>query len=300
MRKLFVVTGGISNDCVSFFISLFRPFKLSTSINTQKGVLNFSSNEEVKSVCKTIRDKGFYIFDLKLSEEYIEDLTNLAMNINCFARSSNNSIKVKIGSQEKFDYPRYDFNTNELLGNKTICNLVTDQSLKVLAGEYLGSTPICDLITMWWSFPSDQYHSEAAQIYHFDMDRFKFLKFFFYLTDVDEETGPHCYVESSHRRLPFRVRRDGRFSDKIIEEVYGKHNIKKLIGPKGTIMAVDTRGFHKGEPLIHGRRLLFQIEFSNSLFGMNYPLLVKKNIHPEYLIKFEQDRDTYLKIFNKV
>ena len=32
-------------------------------------------------------------------------------------------------------------------------------------------------------------------------------------------------------------------------------------------MAVDTRGLHKGLELIDGERLIFQIEFTNSLFG---------------------------------
>ena len=37
-------------------------------------------------------------------------------------------------------------------------------------------------------------------------------------------------------------------------------------GPRGTIFAEDTRGLHKGKHLLTGDRLLFQLEFSNSLF----------------------------------
>jgi hypothetical protein len=97
------------------------------------------------------------------------------------------------------------------------------------------------------------------------------MKFFFYLTDVSSDTGPHCYVKGSHKILPLELRRDGRFSDEEISESYGSKNLIEICGKKGTILAVDTRGFHKGKELLKDNRLLLQLEFANSMFGQTYP-----------------------------
>jgi hypothetical protein len=40
--------------------------------------------------------------------------------------------------------------------------------------------------------------------------------------------------------------------------------------PRGTIIAEDTRGLHKGKHVTRNDRLIFQLEFSNSLFGSYY------------------------------
>ena len=124
---------------------------------------------------------------------------------------------------------------------------------------------------MWWSAAfSRKASSEAAQLYHFDMDRFKFIKFFFYLTDVDSSNGPHCYIRGSHKWLPDRLWKDGRIQDAEIFENFHKQDIVEITGKKGTIIAVDTRGLHKGKVLEKGERLIFQVEYANSLFGAEY------------------------------
>jgi hypothetical protein len=151
-----------------------------------------------------------------------------------------------------------------------------------------------DLIAMWWSAP---FHgaakSEAAQMYHFDLDRIKFLKFFFYITDVDSETGPHCYVRKSHKRLPPSLLKEGRLTDDEVEIGFGKENMMELGGKRGTIMAVDTRGLHKGKDLVMGKRLLFQIEFANSMFGQYYEPGKKPSLKPEFATQFEKYKYTY-------
>jgi hypothetical protein len=129
------------------------------------------------------------------------------------------------------------------------------------------------LVTMWWSLavPSNQQEqSAAAQLFHFDLDRLSFLKFFVYLTDVTPLNGPHCYVAGSHRGFKnAKLQRDGRFSDAEIKAHYPSEEVQ-IVGQKGTIFVADTKGFHKGLPLESGERLIFQIEFSNSLFGAPY------------------------------
>jgi ectoine hydroxylase-related dioxygenase (phytanoyl-CoA dioxygenase family) len=126
---------------------------------------------------------------------------------------------------------------------------------------------------MWWSLavPSSvQERSSAAQLYHFDLDRLSFLKFFIYLSDVDVTNGPHCYIAGSHRGFKsVELLRDGRFSDDEIKRHYPNEEVR-ITGKRGTIFVADTKGFHRGLPLESGERLIFQIEFCNSLFGAPY------------------------------
>jgi hypothetical protein len=138
---------------------------------------------------------------------------------------------------------------------------------------------------MWWSRPfHGKASTEAAQLYHFDMDRIKFLKFFFYLTDVTPETGPHCYVRGSSKRKPAPILRDGRISDEEIDRHYPKADLVEICGGTGSIIAVDTRGWHKGKALTQGERLLLQFEFTNSMFGQNYPRThLSKDTSPSFL-----------------
>src|SRR5690606_10997252 len=99
--------------------------------------------------------------------------------------------------------PRYNFSRASILRSRELQQLIFDDSLRAVAQEYLGCKPILDHLAFWWSAPFEgKARSEAAQMYHFDMDRIKFLKFFFYITDVNPNNGPHCYVRGSHKSLP--------------------------------------------------------------------------------------------------
>jgi hypothetical protein len=115
------------------------------------------------------------------------------------------------------------------------------------------------------------------------MDRIKFLKFFFYLTDVDTTNGPHCFIRHSHQRKPQPLLRDGRIGDEEMQQYYPPEDIVEITGPAGSISAVDTRGFHKGKPLQKGHRLVLQLEYTTSLFGANNGQIVipRSEVCPE-------------------
>jgi hypothetical protein len=292
LRKIFALTGGRSNDALTYFIQKKRPYQSPEKVESVLGALK---KTQIQAIADDIRQNGYHFFDVRLSEEIIDRIYKFSSQLECSITGLNkNGFK-----NSNPGWPRYDMATNDLIQNEDLCRLILDPGFKSIAGEYLGSEPICDLISMWWSCPSSGFHKEAAQMYHFDMDRIKFLKFFFYLTDVTEDTGPHCFIEGSHRTLPLRFRRDGRFRDEPLLKYYSKALEKRFVGKRGSIIAVDTRGFHKGEPLVRGERLIFQIEFSNSLFGMNYPEHDINKLHPDFKNQFFTQAQNYLQIFGK-
>jgi hypothetical protein len=298
-RKLFVLTHGKSNDLLSDEISQ-KIGKYSDIV--MQGVLgNISQDMLIKAVNK-MRQDGYYIFDQKLDTAAVEEIYRYAQQTPASYIDVNNSGQAYTQDQIIFDSkkpvsPRYQFNDTQVLSCLPLQKLIFDRSLFAFAQEYLGCKPILDIVAFWWSAPfGGKARNAAAQMYHFDLDRIKFIKFFFYLTDVDTLTGPHCYVKGSHKTLPKEIDRDGRFEDEEIAAVYGAENLLELAGKKGTIMAVDTRGFHKGKELEHGERLLFQIQYTNSMFGQSYDSFDAKLIFPEYADQIQEYSYSYQNI----
>jgi hypothetical protein len=173
----------------------------------------------------------------------------------------------------KFGNALFQFDEAKLVADDGVWEVCRMPAFAEVARQYLRCEPILDLVTMWWSLavPSNQQEqSAAAQLFHFDLDRLSFLKFFVYLTDVTPANGPHCYIAGSHRGFRnIKLQRDGRFSDAEIKAYYPSEEVQ-IVGQKGTVFVADTKGFHKGLPLESGERLIFQLEFSNSLFGAPY------------------------------
>jgi ectoine hydroxylase-related dioxygenase (phytanoyl-CoA dioxygenase family) len=152
---------------------------------------------------------------------------------------------------------------------------MADWSILAVAQDYLRSSPILDIVAMWWHTAfSDRPDARAAQMFHFDMDRPRWLKFFVYLTDVTPESGPHCFIRGSHRTgaIPpdLLARGYARLDDDVVAAHFAPEDHIRFVGKKGTIIAEDTRGLHKGQHVERGDRLVFQLEFTNTLFGGAY------------------------------
>ena len=267
LRKLYYTSNGQFNNKISNKISLSTPPEFKSDPAT--GILGTLDEVDIKKISEKIKMDGYYIFETELKEEMINDLMEFSLNTDARLIPSD-STKFEKYNREEPSAVKYQFQEQDLIQNKTVQSIMADNSLIAVAQNFLGTTPILDMISMWWSTTlSKEASTEVAQLYHFDMERIKFLKFFIYLTDVDENTGPHCYVKgSTSREIPEEVKKDGRIPDHEISKAYGKDNLIEITGKKGTILAVDTSGFHKGKKLEKDDRLLFQLEFTNSLFGI--------------------------------
>jgi len=176
---------------------------------------------------------------------------------------------------------RYDVAEADILASAAAQRLVADPSLLAIAQAHLRAEPVQDLVAMWWSAAVDGGDtSAAAQRYHFDLDRLRFLKVFVFLTDVDDETGPHVYVRGSHRDQPAALRRDHRHTDAAVAAAHPGAE-RRITGPRGTVFLADTIGLHKGLELRRGHRLVFQTEYATSLFGGPYDQVAIPEPSPE-------------------
>jgi len=277
MSQLFCLTGGHSNDMLSRVIGFFRkPYAISAA----SGILGEMDSGSREHVLSSLRRHGYHVFPTRLPDELCDRLLAFATSQRC------DSVPVDgdpSGTLVSAVYPRqsplaarYEFDSQSLLHNRDVQDIVADHSLVAVAQDYLEAKPVLDVLSMWWHTAFlGRPDSRAAQFFHFDMDRPKWLKFFIFLTDVDTLTGPHVFVEGSHRTgaIPASLRGKGqvRYSDEEVGLAFPGERQREFTVARGTVVAEDTRGLHKGKHVEAGDRLILQVQFSNSLFGMTYP-----------------------------
>jgi hypothetical protein len=277
MINLYCLTKGYSSDFLSLWISLVRK---SYPLPDADGILGNLSGGEVERINNILNDKGYYVFDQKLPEHLCDALLQFALNSEC--RITVKSDGSRATQQPLIKYNRehpegllYVFDVESVINNSDVQGLIADKSLIAIAQAYLNSQPVLDFPSFWWSTAASPEASvEAAQLYHFDMDRIKWLKFFIYLTDVEEKNGPHTFIAGSQKSggTPLKLLSKGysRLTDKAVEECYRSKDVISFAAPRGTIIAEDTRGLHKGAHVREGDRLVLQLQFSNCLFGTTF------------------------------
>jgi hypothetical protein len=224
-------------------------------------------------------DPGAYLGRLKrdgaipgpsLSDEDVRYLRDFAERMPCFADRDPAlgfylkdlaAIEQKIG--KNLLLAQY-FNVQD---DPVVARLSKDPFLLSLAAAYLGVEPKLMSVNMWWTFPvnaSAEDRSKHAHVFHYDLDDIKFIKFFFYLTDVDGESGPHVFVRGSNREVRYKntFLKSKRFSDEEVVAAYGIDNVVEVCGKAGSCLIEDTITLHKGVTPLRHPRLLLQFEFS--------------------------------------
>ncbi len=153
---------------------------------------------------------------------------------------------------------------NSHVGNHKIEDVLRAPHLLALANrpeilglveKVLGCKPAITSLSAWWSYatPIGPQHAEH---YHRDVDDWRFIKLFVYLTEVGPDQGPHVYVLRSAKSPSLRAIR--RLTDEEVDTVFPGDVVRTVTGQAGSAFLEDTSGIHKGTPVRAGRRLLFQ------------------------------------------
>lgn len=264
LRRLHAKTNGRFND-------LWLAGARRLSPHTVKPVCGFLGDwsvDELASLAATVEREGIAVLDRRLPEALCRELEHYARNTPSLPLGQ---IVPELYHAQSAKALRYDFDPRTLLNQPLAASIAQDGTFAAIAGAYFRSRPQFDFLTMWWTTAKGtRDYSGAAQMFHYDMDRIYFLKFFIYLSDVGPANGPHVYVARSHRRKHAALREDRRFEDADIHAQYPAEHVRTITGARGLIFVADTRGLHKGEPLRHGERLVLQVEYAINRFGQNY------------------------------
>jgi hypothetical protein len=141
-----------------------------------------------------------------------------------------------------------------------IFEIVNNPVVLGAVARVLGATPTISYMAVWWSLPAGDGTAQQAENFHRDFDDWRFVKYIVYLTDVDEDSGPHIFIPGSHKQnklLPIR-----RYTAAEIAGAFGQGNEKPFVGPAGTSFLENTYGFHRGLPAKSKPRLALAATYS--------------------------------------
>lgn len=175
-----------------------------------------------------------------------------------------------------------EYRTSALLQSDTIMDIANDPFLVRTAAQFLGCKPTISNMSVWWSFPTDG-SAQEAENYHRDVDDWRFVKFFLYLSDVDSDSGPHRFVRNSHRSN--RLTNLKRITDEEVSANFPLEDQLEMTGKAGDAFMELTFGLHKGQPPRKHRRLLLQVEYSvNPVAVYDYsPMKLESFSHDPYI-----------------
>lgn len=233
---------------------------------------------EVDKAVESLQQLGYYQ-GINLPPNVINEITHFAYSKRIQARNCNNlsfiyADKKQLQTEDDTNTFVYGSYADLRSGLSVIKKLENDPKLLKIAAQYLDCEPALIRTDLSWCFVAERSLYEkngAAQIlFHYDLDDYHALKFFFFLTDVDLSSGPHFCIRGSHKKkkllhqLSFLIGR----SDHEIIDYYGKENLVTIQGQAGFGFAEDTFCFHRGTPPVSKDRLMLQIEFAVNNYGI--------------------------------
>jgi len=168
--------------------------------------------------------------------------------------------ELKKGQEYLRAHTNYAAVAEPLLNCDQAIPLAFEQQLIDIASGYLECVPAIGGLNLRKSFRNNLPEFDTL-FFHVDPNSPKFLKFFFYLNDVDESGGPFCYVRGSHRRRFPGWQRKYRWELDEIAPVYGADNVLLLTAKVGDIIVADTNGFHRGTKITGQDRGMLTVDY---------------------------------------
>ena len=226
------------------------------------------------SVASVLDADGLWV-GLRLPDATVDAIRNFALRTPCYGNFDRRYVFLP-GEHEAAER-RYGVGliTGQYLDAVEQCEAIralrADAALWRIAEAYLRSRPIAITTRLWWSFPSDSgaardYHMAGQERFHFDLDDWRSVKFFFYLTDVDADCGPHVMLRGSHRfhTAAHQISPMVGKTEAEVVAAYGRANVATVCGPAGLGFAEDPFAFHMGRAPRTRPRLMAEVEFGVS------------------------------------
>ncbi|MBE9080050.1 hypothetical protein IQ241_22620 [Romeria aff. gracilis LEGE 07310] len=229
-------------------------------------------NLDVSRVVTDLREHGIFA-GIFLPETVLRDLHQYVDSQYCFAGGRTN-LGVRFSNKNELDKiygkPFYVARFFNISANcPAILKLANDPKVREIASKYIGKPAIYTGSSMFWTYPirNKSYDSDQQKFsqYHYDLDDFSGVRFCFYLSDVDFDSGPHVCIRGSHRKrsllhtLNFLSRVQ---LESELRKVYQDDQFMTLKGQAGFGFIEDTFCFHKGEVPAKRPRLFLQLHFT--------------------------------------
>ncbi len=237
-----------------YFIKNFNKNKKIITVPTIFSEINHSN------ALKKLQNDGIFD-DIFLPQSEVNKILEYCKN-NKFNFNRNKNYKLDFSNRfNQKDLYIMNIN-NPHLNCHTIDKIARDEKIINLIKDYFEMNPIISSSQIFWSIPCFDENNNIIEPpnneygYHYDVDGFKFLKLFFYLTDVkDEKDGSHIYIKRGNKNKKLIQGVYRRVSDKFIEKNFSEQ-IYEIFGKKGKGFLEDTSNYHKGSAPFNERGIL--------------------------------------------
>ncbi len=274
MRKFSRFTGSLSSAAATLE-PVVRPTELALTRSD-----SYFQDVDVDRIVDELKQDGLCL-GIDLPKAVVQEILDHAYSTPCYASSAISQSDPSLGfyyheksAAEKalgrrIALARY-LNTAALC--PAIKKLQADPVLLEIAAKYLDTKPVHQGNRLYWNFATEltrQEKSATACMFHYDVDDYRCLKFFFYLTNVDEYGGPHVCVRGSHQKKKlqhFLLRK--REEDQDIIDYYGPEAVEVICGGPGYGFVEYPLCFHKATAPIRQDRLLLQVQYARNDYGI--------------------------------
>lgn len=217
--------------------------------------------------------------NIKLPEKTVKEIVNFAESAK-YLGNANSRYSFHLCEKDRAEkqhqqtfFSAHHFNPSQKC--EAIAKLERDPFLWKVAAKYLETDPVLIGSRMWWTFATKQELSESVRgffRFHYDLEDYRFIKFMFYLTDVDTNSAPHVCVRGSHKnkKLQYQFSLLREREDREIVDFYGKDKIEIICGKAGFGFVEDFYCFHKATVPKTKNRLMLEIKFAMNDYGLFY------------------------------
>lgn len=225
--------------------------------------LELSAKAEV--MVADLQTRGYHLLAGGLAQKQIDEILDVLKNERCTDPYRPEKGKFAYPDEVPEESHLAHYSADALLRCPHLLEFANQPDVLAAIERILGCKPTLSGIYCWWSIPGKS-KPEEAQFFHRDVDDWSFVKLLVYLTDVDEESGPHAFVSGSHN--DDRLLGKSRFSESDVHRAFGEETVVRFTGKRGTAFLENTFGIHRGTPPKSKERLLLQ--FFYTLLPVHY------------------------------
>jgi hypothetical protein len=235
-------------------------------------------NLDANKIVESLQTDGLYL-NINLPDNILKEILIFARSIE-YVGNANIRYSFYLSEKDKAEqkYQQTFFSAHHLDPSKhsqAILKLERDPLLWEVAAKYLETDPVLIGSRIWWTFATKQELSESVKGYFqfdYDLEDYRFIKFMFYLTDVDKSSAPHVCVRGSHKnkKLQYQFSLLRERDNREIVNFYGKDKIETICGKAGFGFVEDFYCFHKAMIPKNKNRLMLEIKFAMNDYGLFY------------------------------
>ncbi len=228
-------------------------------------------NISVEKIVSSLNKDGYYA-GLQLPATIVGEIVSFAESNSFYDDQNSENFytyqefqQSEVRDRQKVLIGRY---TNTAQDCPVITALQRDPQLLAIATKYLGRPPGHSDHRLWWSLANSVTDEHArvrsGQEFHYDLDDYRTISFFFYLKDVDTLGGPLMFIQGSHKKkkLKYLLSMFKARPESDLLKFYRPDDFIEMRGAAGFGFAVDLFGYHRGKPPENSDRLALQIRFA--------------------------------------